>query len=182
MIQSRPAKGCSNSLRGLPAQSDSVREQSEDAGLQGSASVRGQVVPRVGGASHDKCHSGGRAMRGSPELMNTGLWKMDTGIAAEPVPRAACRADSGAAPRSDGIMANLVQSPPEGGLSCGRCMISTIAPVSLSFNRLFKYRRSTLAGGFGLSERDHPGPAPGRSPRLGVVTAVADFRLASLPL
>ena len=160
MIQSRPAKGCSNTLRGLPAQSDSVREQSEDAGLQGRAqrARSGRPSGHARGASHDKCHSGGRAMRGSPELMNTGLWKNGYRDRRGACPRAACRADSGAAPRSDGIMANLVQSPPEGGLSCGRCMISTIAPVSLSFNRLFKYRRSTLAGGVGLSERDHPGP------------------------
>ena len=42
-------------------------------------------------ALHKDRHSGGRAERGSPESMNTGLWKMGSGLAAEPVlgPRAA---------------------------------------------------------------------------------------------
>jgi hypothetical protein len=31
-------------------------------------------------------HSGGRAQRGSPEPMNTGLWNMDSGLAAAPRP------------------------------------------------------------------------------------------------
>src|SRR5205814_8398497 len=32
------------------------------------------------------CHSGARAKRGSPESMNTGLWNMDSGLAASPRP------------------------------------------------------------------------------------------------